>query len=144
MMMCGVIGGSNIKSHKENKMDKSIQSTIKLMKSLAEDFGRSQGSAMFDKIREVLPEELNHAIIMHLLQVGEDDTSKTQVITNYNDTNYNKVVSIRALRQVTGMTLKESIELVKDVINGVPTAIEINVDVAYAKKTLQDVGFTFK
>lgn len=101
-------------------MKKSVSAAIALMKSMTSDFGPEVGVEVFDKIREVFPEDFNYALFCELM-----DYHDSQITIN--GVSGDKIAAIRAIRAATGMGIKEAIGTVDSVvIRGVPVTVTLS------------------
>lgn len=103
-------------------MKKSVSAAIALMKSMTSDFGHEVGVDMFDKIREVFPEDFNYALFCELMDYSQNQDSQITI----KGVSGNKVAAIKAIRAATGMGLKDAVDAVNSVIGGVPFTINLS------------------
>lgn len=100
-------------------MKKSVSAAIALMKSMTSDFGPEVGVEVFDKIREVFPEDFNYALFCELM-----DYHDSQITIN--GVSGDKIAAIKAIRAATGMGLKDAVDAANSAIGGSPVTINLS------------------
>lgn len=103
-------------------MKKSVSAAIALMKSMTSDFGPEVGVDMFDKIREVFPEDFNYALFCELMDYSQNHDSQITI----KGVSGNKVAAIKAIRAATGMGLKDAVDAANFAIGGRPVTITLS------------------
>lgn len=113
-----------------------ITASVSLMSALTDQYGPENGMKFWDTIRDTLPEEVSHGILMQFLTT--DITNKNITLVSFNG--QNKVEGIKAIRTVSGLGLKHAM----DTYNAVPCRLALKEDVTYhaATFTLRAAGFT--
>ena len=104
----------------------SVMDVVELVKSMEEKFGVSAAAAVSAAPSAVAAEAV------------EEKTSFNVVMTNFGA---NKINVIKAIREITGLGLKEA----KDMVEGVPSNVKEGVskdDAAGIKKKLEEAGAT--
>ena len=104
----------------------SVMDVVELVKSMEEKFGVSAAAAV-----SVAPSAV-------AAEAVEEKTAFNVVMTNFGA---NKINVIKAIREITGLGLKEA----KDMVEGVPSNVKEGVskdDAAGIKKKLEEAGAT--
>ena len=108
--------------------DMKVMDVVELISSMEEKFGVSAAAAV--AVASPAGQAANAA--------AEEQTEFTVIMTSFGE---NKVNVIKAIREVTGLGLKEA----KDLVEGVPAHVKDGVSKADAeelKKKLQEAGAT--
>lgn len=104
----------------------SVMDVVELVKAMEEKFGVSAAAAVAVAAAPVAAEAV------------EEKTAFDVVMTNFGA---NKINVIKAIREITGLGLKEA----KDMVEGVPSTVKEGIskdDAAGLKKKLEEAGAT--
>ena len=117
-----------------------ISSGINFMNAITRAYGTEEGLKLYDKIMESVDPDIKGKIFFALI-VGENNGSfRLKRINPFNDNG--KVERIRAVRQVSELSLKDAKELVEAVEFGLEKVIpHVLMSRADAIATLKNVGF---
>jgi len=106
----------------------SVMDVVELVKSMEEKFGVSAAAAV----------AVSAGPSAGAAETAEEKTAFNVVMTNFGA---NKINVIKAIREITGLGLKEA----KDMVEGVPSNVKEGVskdDAAGIKKKLEEAGAT--
>ena len=117
-----------------------ISDGIAFMRSISDQYGTETGLQLWDRICEVLDPNVKGEIFIAMLT---GDTRAKLKISCYPVQLYtNRIPCIKAIREVTGLGLKEAKDLSDLMYNGQTLSITIKEGLSrqYAKDVLKDAG----
>lgn len=103
-------------------MKTTTQAMLFLMSSLKKDYGLENGQEIFDRICNVVPEELNHYIMEFILKtpnsLSEEYTMNFHVtikILDFDVFYINRVSFVRELREYGDYSLKNAVDIMRNI-----------------------------
>lgn len=117
-----------------------ISDGIAFMRSISDQYGTETGLQLWDRICEVLDPNVKGEIFIAMLT---GDTRSKLIISCSPDqyTTY-RIPHIKAIREVTGLGLKEAKDLSDLMVNGKPLSITVKEGLSrqYARDVLKNAG----
>lgn len=105
----------------DNKED-IIQSGINFMRSITEAYGSDEGMKLWDNIASVLDPDVKGQIFFALLTGEHNDRITITGCANH----ANKISMIKAIRTVTGFSLKDAKDSLDNMLEGKPQRLKID------------------
>jgi hypothetical protein len=123
-------------------MENIIKASVNLMHAITEKYGPVDGIKLWDSIRENLPEEVSHSLLVYFLSNAL--TNQIELMFYHNTSGY--VDAVKELRSITGCGLKEALDRVKSIESGVACTINVPSSISFssARNSLTRVGFKIK
>ena len=118
-----------------------VQDSISLIRSLTIAYGTDEGTALWNKISEVVGKEIKEGILHHILTGSSGSRLRARYTLNFNVPD--KVARIKAIRTVTGLGLKEAKDLTDHMSNG--CYVDLTIDPSRYRESielLKKVGIT--
>lgn len=120
-----------------------ISDGIAFMRSISDQYGTEAGLQLWDRICEVLDPNVRGEIFIAML-TGDTRTRLTiSCVQNQYSSTY-RIPQIKAIREVTGLGLKEAKDLSDLMVNGQSVSITVKEGLSrqYARDVLKNVGLT--
>lgn len=119
-----------------------ISDGIAFMRSITDQYGTEAGLQLWDRICEVLDPNVKGEIFIAML-TGDTRAKLTISCSPEQYTTY-RIPHIKAIREVTGLGLKEAKDLSDLMVNGQTLSITIKEGLSrqYAKDVLKDSGLS--
>ena len=126
-------------------MKNVIQHTILLMKSLRSEFGDEEGQRIFENVSSMLPDEVNHGVLEHVLTVrnafSNDYECEVYLTAIDNDALHaGRVLFVKTLRAHTKLSLKDAVDALKDLVAGNRIQVTLKENINTAATTLSRFG----
>lgn len=117
-----------------------ISDGIAFMRSISDQYGTETGLQLWDRICEVLDPNVKGEIFIAML-TGDTRAKLTISCSPHQYPTY-RILHIKAIREVTGLGLKEAKDLSDLMVNDQPVSITIKEGLSrqYAKDVLKDAG----
>ena len=117
-----------------------ISDGIAFMRSISDQYGTETGLQLWDRICEVLDPNVKGEIFIAMLT--GDARAKLTISCNPAQYTTYRIPHIKAIREVTGLGLKEAKDLFDLMFNGQPVSIIIKEGLSrqYARDFLKDAG----
>lgn len=117
-----------------------ISDGVAFMRSITDQYGTETGIQLWDRICEVLDPNVKGEIFIALLT----GNTRPKLTISCSSVQYstNRVPHIKAIREVTGLGLKESKDLSDLMVNEKPVSITVKEGLSrqYARDVLRDAG----
>lgn len=131
-------------------MQQVIRHTILLMQALKKEYGNIEGQNIFEKVSSVLPDEVNHNMLEHIMKStirisASEGVSYTVYINTFDiqKLENNRVPFVKCLRSHTGMSLKGAVDILKNLTNGNVSSVAIRENGEYdAGEEFEKYGVT--
>lgn len=119
-----------------------ISDGIAFMRSITDQYGTETGLQLWDRICEVLDPNVKGEIFIAMLT--GDTRSKITISCSPDQYTTYRIPHIKAIREVTGLGLKEAKDLSDFMVNGQPVSITVKEGLSrqYARDVLKNVGLT--
>ncbi len=119
-----------------------ISDGIAFMRSISDQYGTETGLQLWDRICEVLDPNVKGEIFIAMLT--GDTRSKLTISCTPDHYSTNRIPHIKAIREVTGLGLKEAKDLSDLMAYGQAVSITVKEGLTrqYAKDVLKDAGLT--
>jgi hypothetical protein len=117
-----------------------ISDGIAFMRSISDQYGTETGLQLWDRICEVLDPNVKGEIFIAMLT--GDTRAKLTISCSSVQFSTNRIPHIKAIREVTGLGLKEAKDLSDLMFNGQPVSITVKEGLSrqYARDFLRDAG----
>ena len=117
-----------------------ISDGVAFMRSITDQYGTETGLQLWDRICEVLDPNVKGEIFIAMLT--GDTRARLNISCSPDQYSTNRIPHIKAIREVTGLGLKEAKDLSDLMINGKPMSITVKEGLSrqYARDVLRDAG----
>ena len=117
-----------------------ISDGIAFMRSISDQYGTEAGLQLWDRICEVLDPNVKGEIFIAMLT--GDTRSKITISCSPDQYTTYRIPHIKAIREVTGLGLKEAKDLSDFMVNGQPVSINVKEGLSrqYARDVLKNAG----
>jgi len=125
----------------EDHKDDIVSTGIDFMNAVTKAYGAEEGLKLYDTIMASVDPDIKGTIFFALIM---GDSGGTIRLKRVEHSVSNKIERIKAVRQVSGFSLKDAHERVEAVESGKPksiTHLRSVMDRSVALKTLREVGF---
>lgn len=117
-----------------------ISDGVAFMRSITDQYGTETGLQLWDRICEVLDPNVKGEIFIAMLT--GDTRTRLNISCSPDQYSTNRIPHIKAIREVTGLGLKEAKDLSDLMVNGKPLSITVKEGLSrqYARDVLKNAG----